>query len=79
MTTTVIPAKTVVNCDRCGVECNETNRKRTGHLSFYRGTVDAGGVRKADSQHWDFCDACLNVIDKALKAATAQPKKEPAP
>lgn len=76
MTTTVIPAKSVTTCDRCGIECNDTNRRRLGHLHLSMTRLDnLGDPAAGDGRHWDFCDDCLGFVSGALKTATARPKK----
>jgi hypothetical protein len=76
MTSKTIPAKTIVVCDRCGVETHQSlgkgRRRRKGVLSIESDGLDMLGDPCCNANRSiDLCDDCLShmetVIDRELK------------
>jgi len=69
-----IPERTVVTCDRCGVECSNGlgpgRRRMNGRLIVKAHSLDMVGDPVADgSFERDFCDACMSLVLDALREA----------
>lgn len=72
MSTTIIPAKTIVTCDCCAAECNQQNRREMGELNLRQHGLDMAGHAVADASiHLDLCDRCLGAL-RAVVNATAE-------
>ena len=75
MSTKTIPAKTIMTCDGCGIECTTSNRRKDGGLHIKEDALDYQGHAVADaSQKYDLCDKCLTVVVQAIGAAISGQK-----
>jgi hypothetical protein len=67
VSTTNIPARTVVVCDVCRVECDKGNQRQNGKLHINRAALDHHGHAVAsDNIDLDLCDLCLGLVVKAI-------------
>lgn len=63
----IIPAKTIINCDICNVECDNSNRKVSGVVIVKQHILDYGNVPCANGDvSLDLCDACLVNVGSAI-------------
>lgn len=73
MTRHHIPARTFINCDRCGQTCGkepgQVSRAREGAVLIDEAALDYSGAAVASaSRKFDFCDRCLSVVIGAIDA-----------
>lgn len=65
-----IPARTVILCDRCRIECEGGNNfKHTGRLVLTRAALDRGVPVADASIRMDLCDPCVDVVAAAIEQA----------
>ena len=72
MSKQTIPAKTIMTCDACGVECTAKNYRRGGGLAIKEDALDYQGMAVANAgRNYDLCDRCLTTVAKAAEDAIA--------
>lgn len=74
MSTTKIPARTIVTCDKCGAECVPgKNFLHGGRLTLARAALDFQGMPVADATVvMDLCDRCNDKMLDAINTAKEQ-------
>ena len=64
----LIPARTIVICDCCGNERDQSNGRLEAKVEIFRNGLDAHGhAVGSNGGSYDLCDTCMIAVGKAIQ------------